>query len=69
MYVRHQLQLLITFFYLRNPIQHGIGSPSLSIVLHEVYKLLHYARCKDVTFIRIGTCGLIGMFLTFKQQS
>merc|ERR1712137_818757 len=41
---------------------HGIGMPSMLILLHEVAKLLHYAGCKneDVTFIRIGTSGGIG---------
>jgi uridine phosphorylase len=39
-----------------------MGNPSLSIMLHEVFKLLHYARAsKDVKFIRIGTCGGVGV--------
>jgi len=42
-------------------VNHGIGMPSLSIVLHEVCKLLHRAKCCDVTLIRIGTCGGIGL--------
>jgi uridine phosphorylase len=41
-------------------VNHGIGCPSLSILINEVLKLLHYAECKDVTFFRIGTCGGIG---------
>ena len=40
--------------------QHGMGMPSVSIMLHEVFKLLQAARCSDVTIIRIGTCGGIG---------
>ena len=41
-------------------INHGIGCPSLSILLNEVLKLLLYSECKDVTFFRIGTSGGIG---------
>lgn len=40
--------------------QHGMGIPSISIMLHELIKLLHHARCCDVTIIRIGTSGGIG---------
>lgn len=41
---------------------HGIGCPSILLLLHEVSKLLHYAgvRNADLVFIRIGTCGGIG---------
>lgn len=42
-------------------ISHGMGIPSLSILLHEVIKLLYHAKCKDVIFIRLGTCGGIGI--------
>lgn len=43
-------------------VSHGMGMPSLSIALNEVYKLLHYAGCLDkCTFIRCGTCGGIGV--------
>ncbi|XP_059150239.1 uridine phosphorylase 1-like isoform X1 [Physella acuta] len=42
-------------------VNHGIGNPSLSVMLHEVFKLLHKAKCHDVTLIRIGTCGGIGV--------
>lgn len=42
-------------------ISHGIGMASLSIILHEVYKLLYYAgRLEYCTFIRSGTCGGVG---------
>ena len=41
-------------------LQHGIGVPSLSVLLHELFKLLHLAHCCDVTFLRIGTCGGVG---------
>lgn len=41
-------------------LQHGMGIPSVSIMLHEILKLVYYAKCKDVTFIRIGTSGGIG---------
>ncbi|KAK0053214.1 uridine phosphorylase 1, partial [Biomphalaria pfeifferi] len=50
--------------YLVGPIfcvNHGIGNPSLSVALHEIFRLLYRARCSDVTLIRIGTCGGIGV--------
>ncbi|CAD5122670.1 DgyrCDS11080 [Dimorphilus gyrociliatus] len=41
---------------------HGIGTPSISIVMHEILKLLYHARCQDkVTFFRLGTCGGLGL--------
>ena len=43
--------------------QHGIGVPSLSVMLNELLKLLHYAECEDVLFIRIGTSGGLGRYL------
>lgn len=42
-------------------VNHGMGAPSLSILLHELAKLLHHAEAKDVTFIRMGTCGGLGL--------
>ncbi|XP_011162228.1 uridine phosphorylase 1 isoform X1 [Solenopsis invicta] len=41
-------------------ISHGMGIPSVSILLHEVIKLMYHARVKDPVFIRIGTCGGVG---------
>merc|ERR1719402_349901 len=41
-------------------ISHGMGVPSLSILLHEVFKLLWHAQVEDAIFFRIGTCGGIG---------
>jgi len=38
-------------------VSHGIGCPSMSILLHELIKLIHYAECKNVKFFRIGTSG------------
>lgn len=38
-----------------------MGVPSISIMMHELIKLLHHARCRDVTLIRIGTSGGVGM--------
>lgn len=35
--------------------------PSISVLLHEVIKLLFYARCRHVKLIRIGTCGGLGL--------
>lgn len=40
--------------------QHGMGIPSIAIMLHELIKLLYHARCSGVTIIRIGTSGGIG---------
>ncbi|XP_031816505.1 uridine phosphorylase 2 isoform X2 [Sarcophilus harrisii] len=42
-------------------VKHGMGIPSISIMLHELIKLLHHAKCCDVTIIRIGTSGGIGI--------
>jgi len=38
-----------------------MGAPSLSILLHELAKLLHHAKAKDVIFMRMGTCGGLGL--------
>lgn len=35
--------------------------PSVSILLHEITKLLHYAGVKDPTYLRLGTSGGIGV--------
>ncbi|KFQ80670.1 Uridine phosphorylase 2, partial [Phoenicopterus ruber ruber] len=40
---------------------HGMGIPSISIMLHELIKLLHHAKCQDVTIIRISTSGGLGI--------
>lgn len=42
-------------------VSHGMGMPSASINVNEVAKLLDYAGCEDVKFIRIGTSGGIGV--------
>jgi len=42
-------------------VNHGMGMPSLSILLHEITKLLEYAGCTNVSFIRIGTSGGLGV--------
>lgn len=42
-------------------VSHGMGMPSLMILLHEITKLLHYAACHDPIYIRIGTSGGIGL--------
>ncbi|XP_022082673.1 uridine phosphorylase 1-like isoform X2 [Acanthaster planci] len=42
-------------------VNHGMGMPSISILLHELIKLVHYAGCKDVVFIRMGTSGGLGL--------
>ena len=35
--------------------------PSISILLHELIKLMYHAACTDVIFIRMGTCGGLGL--------
>lgn len=42
-------------------VSHGMGVPSIGILLHEMIKLCYHAKCKDPVFIRIGTCGGIGV--------
>lgn len=42
-------------------VSHGMGTPSVSILMHEMIKLMYHARCQDPVFIRIGTCGGIGI--------
>ncbi|XP_068182270.1 uridine phosphorylase 1-like [Antennarius striatus] len=42
-------------------VSHGIGVSSISVMLNELIKLLHYAHCTDVKVIRIGTSGGIGL--------
>lgn len=42
-------------------VSHGMGVPSVGILLHEMIKLMYHAKCKDPIFIRIGTCGGIGV--------
>ncbi|KAJ8683252.1 hypothetical protein QAD02_019044 [Eretmocerus hayati] len=51
-------------FYKVGPIlsiSHGIGVPSLQILMHELIKLMYYAKVKDPVFFRIGTSGGIGI--------
>lgn len=38
-----------------------MGVPSIGILLHEIIKLMYHAKCKDPIFLRIGTCGGIGV--------
>eukprot|EP00729_Bicosta_minor_P011435 gene11435-29495_t len=40
---------------------HGMGQPSISILLHEVTKMLEYAEATDVTYFRLGSSGGIGV--------
>ncbi|CAG9818428.1 unnamed protein product [Phaedon cochleariae] len=42
-------------------VSHGMGGPSIGILLHEIIKLMYHAKCKDPIFFRIGTCGGIGL--------
>lgn len=39
---------------------HGMGGPSISILLNEIAKLLRYAFA-DSIWIRLGTCGGVGV--------
>jgi uridine phosphorylase len=38
-----------------------MGIPSVSILLHEIIKLMYHAKAKEPIFFRIGTCGGIGI--------
>lgn len=38
-----------------------MGVSSLIILLHEMIKLVAYAKCKNPIFIRIGSSGGIGV--------
>ena len=38
-----------------------MGVPSVTILLHEVIKLMYHAKVRNPIFIRIGTCGGIGV--------
>lgn len=42
-------------------VSHGVGSSTMSVVLHELIKLVRYAECVDPLFIRIGTSGGLGI--------
>lgn len=42
-------------------VSHGMGTSSINILLHELIKLMYYAKCNDPVFIRIGTSGGIGL--------
>lgn len=42
-------------------VNHGMGQPSISILLHELAKLLMYAGATNFMFLRIGTSGGIGV--------
>ena len=62
--------MISSFLYLRYSmfkvgpvlsVSHGMGIPSLSILLHEVFKMLWHAGVEDATFFRIGTCGGINL--------
>ena len=42
-------------------VSHGMGGPSVSILVLELLKLVKWARCKDPVFVRIGTSGGLGL--------
>ena len=44
-------------------VNHNIGASTLSVVLHEIFKLLHHAGVdrEDVHVIRLGTSGGVGV--------
>lgn len=44
-----------------NYFQHGMGMPSISILLHELIKLMYHAGVQDPIFFRLGTCGGLGL--------
>lgn len=51
--------LNVSIFIFR--LQHGMGMPSVGILLHEIIKLMFHAKVVDPVFFRIGTSGGIGM--------
>eukprot|EP01134_Creolimax_fragrantissima_P003812 CFRG3812T1 len=42
-------------------ISHGMGMPSISILLHELTKMLAYAGSTGVVYVRMGTSGGVGV--------
>jgi len=51
-------------FYMVGPIlfvNHGMGMPSITILLHEITILLKSAGATDYIYLRIGSCGGIGI--------
>ncbi len=42
-------------------VSHGMGMPSVSILLNEITKLLCYAGSLSPLYIRMGTCGGLGV--------
>lgn len=42
-------------------VNHGMGTSSINILLHELFKLMFYAKCKNPIFFRIGSCGGLGL--------
>ncbi|XP_078271313.1 uridine phosphorylase 1-like isoform X4 [Rhinoraja longicauda] len=42
-------------------VSHGMGIPSISIMLNELLKLLCHAKCTDVIAFRMGTSGGLGV--------
>lgn len=42
-------------------VSHGMGIPSVGILLHEVIKLMYHAKVQDPIFFRIGTSGGVGL--------
>lgn len=42
-------------------VSHGMGISSFSIMMHELMKLLHYAKAEDVCLFRLGTSGGLGL--------
>lgn len=64
--LQQNLMKLIPFIRQVGPvlsISHGMGVPSIGILLHEIIKLMYHAKCKDPIFIRLGTCGGVGVSL------
>lgn len=42
-------------------VSHGMGMPSMSVLLHEITKLLRYAGASNFAYIRMGTSGGLGL--------
>ena len=58
---KNKVYISLSLHLIHLSFQHGMGIPSLSIVFHEILKLLHHAGATDVKFFRLGTSGGLGL--------
>ncbi len=58
--------VVINGFYNEVPltvVNHGMGTPSASIILREIIESIDFSREKRATIIRIGTCGSLQKYV------